>query len=98
MDCGNASQRRRVLPGSSGDSDGGTTKSGASKRSVILLKKHICIRHLIVVFVDCGLGERCQRCCRGGGGVEKTGNTSKVVPLTMEKQNRIDAAAEKAWE
>ena len=43
---------------------------------------------LIVVFVDCGLGERCQRCCRGGGGVEKTGNTSKVVPLTMEKQNR----------
>ena len=53
---------------------------------------------LIVVFVDCGLGERCQRCCRGGGGVEKTGNTSKVVPLTMEKQNRIDAAAEKAWE
>ena len=53
---------------------------------------------LIIVFVDCGLGERCQRCCRGGGGVEKTGNTSKVVPLTMEKQNRIDAAAEKAWE
>ena len=43
---------------------------------------------LIVVFVDCGLGERCQRCCRGGGGVEKTGNNSKVVPVTMEKQNR----------
>ena len=43
---------------------------------------------LIVVFVDCGLGERCQRYCRGGGGVEKTGNNSKVVPVTMEKQNR----------
>ena len=36
---------------------------------------------LIVVFVDCGLGERCQRCCRGGGGVEKTGNNSKVLPI-----------------
>ena len=58
----------------------------------------IAIEILIVVFVDCGLGERCQRCCRGGGGDEKTGNTSKVVPVTMEQQNRIDAAAVKAWE
>ena len=53
---------------------------------------------LIVVFVDCGLGKRCQRCCRGGGGDEKTSNNSKVIPVTMEKQRRIDAAAEKAWE
>ena len=58
----------------------------------------IAIDILIVVLVDCGLGERCQRCCRGGGGDEKTGNTSKVVPVTMEQQNRIDAAAVKAWE
>ena len=53
---------------------------------------------LIVVFVDCGLGKRCQRCCRGGGGDEKTSNNSKVLPVTMEKQNQIDVAAEKAWE
>ena len=53
---------------------------------------------LIVVLVDCGFGERCPRCCRDGGGGEKTGNNSKVVPVTMEKQRRIDAAADKAWE
>ena len=56
---------------------------------------------LIVVFVDCGLGKRCQRSWRGGGGDEKTGspgNNSKVFPVTMEKQNQIDVAAEKAWE
>ena len=57
----------------------------------------IAIDILIVVLVDCGLGERCQRCCRGGGGDEKTGNTSKVVPVTMEQQNRIDAALDRAW-
>jgi hypothetical protein len=57
----------------------------------------IAIEILIVVFVDCGAGERCQRCCRGGGD-KKTGNNSKVLPMTMEKQSRIDAAAEKAWE
>jgi hypothetical protein len=58
----------------------------------------IAIEILIVVFVDCGLGKRCQRRWRGGGGDEKTGNNSKVFPVTMEKQRRIDAAADKAWE
>jgi hypothetical protein len=57
----------------------------------------IAIEILIVVFVDCGAGERCQRCRRGGGD-EKTGNNSKVFPVTMEKQRRIDAAADKTWE
>ena len=52
---------------------------------------------LIIVFVDCGLGERCQRCCRGGGGGEKTGNNSKVVPMTTERQKRIDAGADNFW-
>ena len=37
---------------------------------------------LIVVFVDCGLGKRCQRSWRGGGGDEKTSNNSKVLPIT----------------
>ena len=58
----------------------------------------IAIEILIVVFVDCGLGERCQRRCRGGGGDEKTGKNSKVLPVMVEKQNRIDAAADRAWE
>ena len=53
---------------------------------------------LIVVFVDCGLGKRCQRSWRGGDGDEKTGNNSKVFPVTMETQNQIDVAAKKAWE
>ena len=57
----------------------------------------IAIEILIVVFVDCGAGERCQRCCRGGGD-KKTGNNSKVLPITTEKQRRIDAAAGRAWE
>ena len=58
----------------------------------------IAIEILIVVFVDCGLGERCQRRCRGGGGDEKTGKNSKVLPVTVAQQNRTDAAAERAWE
>jgi hypothetical protein len=53
---------------------------------------------LIVVFVGCGLGKRCQRCGRGGSGDEKTSNNSKVLPETKEKQRRIEAAADKAWE
>ena len=58
----------------------------------------IVIEILIVVFVDCGLGERCQRRCRGGDGDKKTGNNSKVLPITMRDKNQIEAAAEKAWE
>jgi hypothetical protein len=58
----------------------------------------IAIEILIVVFVDCGLGERCQRRCRGGGGEENTGNNSKVLPVTVAQQNRTDAAADRAWE
>jgi hypothetical protein len=57
----------------------------------------IAIEILIVVFVDCGAGERCKRCCRGGGD-KKTGNNSKVLPITTEKQRRTDAAAGRAWE
>jgi len=59
----------------------------------------IAIEILIVVFVDCAAGKRCQRCCRGGGGDDdktrddKRRNNSKVVPMTTEKQIQIDAAA-----
>ena len=49
---------------------------------------------IIVLVVDCGLG---QRCCGGGGG-DATSNSSKVVPITTEKLEKIDAAAAQAWE
>jgi len=54
------------------------------------------IEILIVVFVDCGAGERCQRCCRGGGD-KKAGNNSKVLPITMGDKNRTDAGMDKEW-
>jgi hypothetical protein len=47
----------------------------------------IAIEILIVVFVDCGVGERCQRCL-GTGRVKKasrlstSNNNSKVLPVT----------------
>ena len=82
--------------------DDPTTRTyGSAVLAVILIGINvfcIAIEILIVVFVDCGLGERCQRRCRGGGGDEKTGKNSKVLPVTVEKQHRSDAAADRAWE
>ena len=60
----------------------------------------IVLEILIVVVDDCGAGRRCRNCRKGGGagGDKKTGNNSKVLPITTEKQRRTDAAAGRAWE
>lgn len=48
-----------------------------------------------LIVVDCGLGERCQQCCRGGGGDEKTGNDEETESnrcgrrKSMGKEKRI---------
>ena len=53
---------------------------------------------LIVIVFDCGTYERCT----GGNGDDakspKATNNSKVLPITMGDKDRIEAAAERAWE